>query len=82
LPKGLTIAPVLEGTVKKISDSGPQPHVFAVVEVIARYNLVVPIEKLQVTKSAESAAHPDDGARAGTETTRTIHSRNGDDSCQ
>ncbi|HEV2275128.1 MAG TPA: hypothetical protein VGR96_13240 [Acidobacteriaceae bacterium] len=55
LPKALTTAPVLEGIVREFSDSGPQPSVFAIVEVIVRHNLVVPVEKLQVVKSTESS---------------------------
>jgi hypothetical protein len=58
LPKALTTAPELEGTVRDFSDSGPQPRVFAVVEVITRYSLVVPVERLQVLKSTEPANGP------------------------
>ena len=58
LPKALTTAPVLEGTVREFSDSGPQPRVFAVIEVTLRQTLVVPVEKLQVMEPAESTNAP------------------------
>jgi hypothetical protein len=47
LPKALTSAEQLEGTVVNFSDSGLLPRVFAVVDVIARRSFVVPVEKLQ-----------------------------------
>lgn len=46
LPKALTTTQEIEGVVAEISDSGLQPRAFAVVQVIARQNVVVPIEKL------------------------------------
>jgi hypothetical protein len=48
LPKSLTPADQLEGTVVNFSDSGLLPRVFAVVDVIARLSVVVPVEKLQL----------------------------------
>lgn len=47
LPKTLTSVEQLEGTVVNFSDSGLRPRVFAVVDVIARRSVVVPVEKLQ-----------------------------------
>ena len=47
LPKALTPADQLEGTVVNFSDSGMLPRVFAVVDVIARRSFIVPVEKLQ-----------------------------------
>jgi hypothetical protein len=47
LPKALTSADQLEGTVVNFSDSGLLPRVFAVVDVVARRSFVVPVEKLQ-----------------------------------
>jgi hypothetical protein len=47
LPRALTSADQLEGTVLNFSDSGLLPRVFAVVEVIARRSFVVRVEKLQ-----------------------------------
>ncbi len=47
LPKSLTTAESLEGTVVDISDSGFLPRVFAVVDVMARQSVIVPLEKLQ-----------------------------------
>jgi hypothetical protein len=48
LPKSLTSAVQLEGTVVTFSDSGLLPSVFAVVDVIARQSVVVPVDKLQL----------------------------------
>jgi hypothetical protein len=48
LPKSITPADQLEGTVVNFSDSGLLPRVFAVVDVIARLSVVVPVEKLQL----------------------------------
>jgi hypothetical protein len=36
----------VQGTVVSFSDSGPTPRMFAVVEVVRRQTVVVPIEKL------------------------------------
>lgn len=41
----------LEGVVVDFSDSGSTARVFAVVDVIRRQNLVVPVEKLEVVAS-------------------------------
>lgn len=48
LPKSLTTAELLEGTVVDFSDSGPLPRVFAVIDVIARQSVIVPVERLQL----------------------------------
>jgi hypothetical protein len=37
----------VEGTVVNFSDSGSKVHVFAVVDVIRRHTVVVPVEKLR-----------------------------------
>jgi hypothetical protein len=37
----------VQGTVLRFSDSGPTPRMFAVVEVVRRQTVVVPIEKLR-----------------------------------
>jgi hypothetical protein len=47
LPKALTTTEKVEGIVVNFSDSGPQPRVFAIVDVIARQSVVVPVEKLE-----------------------------------
>ena len=41
----------LEGVVINFSDSGTEPRVFAVVDVIRRQNVVVPVEKLRVVNA-------------------------------
>jgi hypothetical protein len=41
----------LEGVVINFSDSGSESRVFAVVDVIRRQNVVVPVEKLEVVAS-------------------------------
>lgn len=48
LPKALTTTWEIEGVVADFSDSGLQPRAFAVVNVIARQSVVVPIEKLEI----------------------------------
>jgi hypothetical protein len=48
LPKALTTMQELEGVVADFSDSGLQPRAFAVIDVIARQSVVVPVEKLEV----------------------------------
>ena len=50
LPKALTTMQELEGVVADFSDSGLQPRAFAVIDVIARQSVVVPVEKLEVQK--------------------------------
>jgi hypothetical protein len=47
----LSPATELEGVVIEFSDSGAESRVFAVVDVIRRQNLVVPVEKLEVVAS-------------------------------
>lgn len=37
----------LEGTVIDFSDSGSRPNAFAIIEVIQKQTLVVPVERLQ-----------------------------------
>jgi hypothetical protein len=43
----LSPATELEGVVIDLSDSGTESRVFAIVDVIRRQNVVVPVEKLQ-----------------------------------
>jgi hypothetical protein len=50
LPKSLLASDEIEGTVVDFSDSGPQPRVFAVIDVIARQSVIVPVEKLEIQK--------------------------------
>ena len=38
----------VEGTILSFSDSGPRPQAFAVVEVVRRQTLIVPVEKLTI----------------------------------
>jgi hypothetical protein len=44
----------LEGTVVNFSDSGSRPNAFAIVEVICKQKVVIPIEKLQPVKCTET----------------------------
>jgi hypothetical protein len=46
----------VEGTVVNFSDSGSAPRMFAVVEVIRRQTVVVPIEKLQLNPRGSSGS--------------------------
>ena len=50
----LSPATELEGVVIDFSDSGSQARVFAVVAVIRRQNVVVPVEKLHVVAANSS----------------------------
>jgi hypothetical protein len=50
----LSPANELEGVVIDFSDSGTESRVFAVVDVIRRQNVVVPVEKLQVITANSS----------------------------
>jgi len=48
-PEELLPAPGgVEGTVIGFSDSGTRSRVFAVVEVVSKWKLVVPVDKLQL----------------------------------
>lgn len=51
LLKALTTAGEIEGVVADFSDSGLRPRAFAVVDVVARQSVVVPIEKLEILSS-------------------------------
>lgn len=55
--EGVLVAPsieeVLEGTIVSFSDSGQKARVFALVDVIRRQTVVVPVEKLQAVSSTE-----------------------------
>ena len=55
LPQTLTAVQELQGTVTDFSDSGPQPRVFAVVDVIAHHSLVLPVDKLRTYNSFNPA---------------------------
>lgn len=44
--------PELEGTITNFSDSGSQTRVFAVVDVVRKESLVVPVDKLKPVKMA------------------------------
>jgi hypothetical protein len=48
----LSEEPELEGTIVGFSDSGSKPSYFAVIEVVERHSLIVPVEKLEVVKAA------------------------------
>jgi hypothetical protein len=48
----LSEEPELEGTIVGFSDLGPKPRYFAVIEVVMRHSLIVPVEKLEVVKTA------------------------------
>lgn len=48
LPNALTTTQEIEGIVADISDAGLQPRAFAVVQVMAPQNVVVPIDKLAI----------------------------------
>jgi hypothetical protein len=48
----LSEEPELEGTIVGFSDSGSKPRYFAVIEVVKRHTLIVPVEKLDVVKPA------------------------------
>ncbi len=56
LPGAEELAPLaasdnsLEGTVIEFSDSGPQTRYFAVVDVVTRHAVVVPVVKLEVVQ--------------------------------
>jgi hypothetical protein len=47
----VSLAEELEGVVVDFSDSGSTARVFAVVDVIRRQNVVVPVDKLEVVAS-------------------------------
>jgi len=59
LPQVLATAQELEGTVMDFSDSGPQPCVFAVVDVIAHHNVVLPVDKLELPGPSDSSERPE-----------------------
>ena len=42
----------VEGTILSFSDSGPRAQAFAVVEVVRRQSLIVPVEKLTISAKA------------------------------
>jgi hypothetical protein len=48
----------VEGTIHNFSDSGSQSRVFAVVDVVRREAVVVPVDKLQVIASPEFGSDP------------------------
>ncbi|HMF76278.1 MAG TPA: hypothetical protein VK604_11500 [Bryobacteraceae bacterium] len=50
----LSLASELEGTIVDFSDSGSAPRAFAVVEIIRRQMVVVPVDKLRL----EQDEHP------------------------
>ena len=54
LPKALATVQEIEGVVTDFSDSGLEPRAFAVVDVIARQSVVVPVEKLEVLNDPET----------------------------
>jgi hypothetical protein len=49
---GLSVSTEAEGTIINFSDSGAKPRAYAVVEVVRRQNVVIPIEKLEIITSA------------------------------
>lgn len=44
--------PELEGTIVGFSDSGSRARFFAVIEVVKRHSLIVPVEKLELVEAA------------------------------
>jgi hypothetical protein len=44
----------VEGTVIEFSDSGSKPDYFAVVDVVRRRTVVVPVEKLEVVPGSDA----------------------------
>jgi len=44
----------VEGTVVDFSDSGPKPSFFAVIDVIRRRTVVVPVEKVEMVRGKRS----------------------------
>jgi ribosomal protein S1 len=52
LPKSLAATDRVEGTVVEFSDSGSIPDVFAVVDVVARQSVIVPVNKLESVPEA------------------------------
>lgn len=54
LPGALKESAVLEGTVLSFSDSSQEHRVFAVVEVVMRRSVVVPVVKLKVVEAGSS----------------------------
>ena len=48
LPKSLATDTEVEGTVVDFSDSGPLPRIFAVIDVISRQSVIVPVDKLHL----------------------------------
>ena len=50
---------VLEGTVIDFSDSGIRSNAFAIVEIIQKQTVVIPIEKLQPASGSDATAHED-----------------------
>ncbi|WP_446745325.1 hypothetical protein [Silvibacterium acidisoli] len=54
LPGVLKESPELEGTILSFSDSSQEPRVFAVVEVVMRRSVVVPVVKLKLVEAGDS----------------------------
>jgi hypothetical protein len=48
----------MEGAIVGFSDSGPRQRAFAVVEVVHRQTMVVPVEKLKVVRPASAETEP------------------------
>ena len=48
----LSEEPELEGTIVGFSDSGSKAGFFAVIEVVKRHSLIVPVEKLELVEAA------------------------------
>ena len=49
----------LEGTVIDFSDSGIRPNAFAIVEIIQKQTVIIPIEKLEPAGSIDGAQGED-----------------------
>lgn len=45
----------IQGTVVDFSDSGPEVRVYAVVEVLKKQNVIVPVNELEVVETGKSA---------------------------
>lgn len=55
LLKALSLESELEGTVIDFSDSGDTAQAFALVEVVRKQTVIVPVEKLTLCGSARSS---------------------------
>jgi hypothetical protein len=70
-PDALLFAPVgdgeLEGRIINFSDSGQKARLFALVDVVRKQTVVVPVEKLKAVEKFGPERGPDQGPLSGTE---------------